>query len=63
MSTIERTESPLPTRLEKYEGQWIALRAGRVVAHAESIEDLTRDSRVRTTDVLYRVPESGTYFY
>ncbi len=64
MSTAEVSRSPLPPNIGDFEGRWVAIRDDEVIADAESIELLTQDDRVRPgTDVLYRVPEQGTYFY
>jgi hypothetical protein len=61
--TAEVARSPLPDDLERYEGRWVAIRNGVVVASAETVEDLLRDNNVRKTDVLYRVPDQHAYFY
>lgn len=60
---IEQARSPLPEGMEKYAGRWVAIRGDDVVADAETVEALVADKRVRPTDVLYRVPERGSYFY
>lgn len=61
--TAEVARSPLPEDLERFEGRWVAIRNGVVVADAETVEDLLRDDHVQRTDVLYRVPDQHTYFY
>lgn len=56
--------SPLSAEeYEKYGGQWIAVRDGDVIAHADSFEALAENEEVRSTDVLFRVPEAGAYFF
>jgi hypothetical protein len=62
-STVDIARSPLPKGVGRYEGRWIAIRDGEVVVDAESFEELSQDERVMDTDVLYRVPERGSYFY
>lgn len=63
MSTIERVRSPLPAGIEKYEGRWVAIRDGEIVADAETLEALVADEHTSDTDLIYLVPERGTYFY
>jgi hypothetical protein len=63
MSTIERVRSPLPAEIEEYEGRWVAIRDGEIVADAETLEELVADERTSDTDLIYLVPEPGTYFY
>jgi hypothetical protein len=60
---VDVAQSPLPEGVERYAGEWIALRDGEVIAHAETLEALTQDESVVDTDVLYRVPERGSFFY
>jgi hypothetical protein len=62
-STIDVARSPLPEHVEKYEGRWIAIRNGEVIADAATLDALRKNRRVRPTDVLYRVPERDSYFY
>jgi hypothetical protein len=62
-STVQVARSPLPEGVEQYAGRWIAIRGDEVVADAETLEALRNDDRVRETDVLYRAPERGSYFY
>lgn len=62
-ATVDVARSPLPEGVGEYEGRWIAIRDGQIVAAADVLEDLIQDEDVRETDVLYRVPEHGSYFY
>jgi Family of unknown function (DUF5678) len=62
-STREVVRSPLPEVVEQYSGRWVAIRGDNVVADANSLEALTQDERVRPEDLLYRVPDGGTYFF
>ena len=48
--------------VEQYTGKWVAIRDGRVVASAETFEELVEKSDVRDEDVLYRVPDRDMYF-
>ncbi len=63
MGVIEQVRSPLPEGVEEYAGRWVAIRGGRIVAAADTLEELFENDRVRQTDVVYRVPERGTYFF
>lgn len=58
--------SPLPEGLgEEYGGRWVALRGRRVIAAAESHEELVSSELFNPeTDATYFVPEPGVkYFY
>jgi hypothetical protein len=58
---IEQTFDP--SALEGYEGKWVAIRDGAVVAAAETLELLRTNPEVRRDDAVYVVPEPSTYFY
>lgn len=56
---------PLPEGdLEHYEGQWVAVRGGAVVAHAAEYETLMADPAVEPGDDVFPIgePPSGFYF-
>jgi len=49
--------------LEDYDGHWVAVRKGEVVAHAESEDTLRDDPAVREGDLLYPIGEPPSGFY
>jgi hypothetical protein len=61
----EDEESSLPEGdLQHYDGQWVAVRDGRVVAAAVDEETLRADPAVQEGDDVYPIgdPPSGFYF-
>lgn len=63
-SQAEVAQSPVPTEaFERYPNQWIAIRAGEVVAATDSYDELIAHPAVRPDDTLFHVPSSATYFY
>jgi hypothetical protein len=64
MSTVEISQPPISAEIAReYAGRWVALRAGTVIADAESYEELRADERVRRDDAVYLVPEPSSYFF
>jgi hypothetical protein len=56
--------SPVPQEaFDRYQGLWIALRDGEIVASAPTDVELRLDHRVESTDALFRVPEASTHFF
>ena len=54
------TKAPISTTTAKrHSGKWVALRGSRVAASAGTYRQLQENSRVRDTDVVYRVPVAG----
>jgi hypothetical protein len=49
--------------LEPYDGRWVAVREGKVVAHAEDEESLREDPAVRDGDLVFPVGEPPSGFY
>jgi len=49
--------------LDDYDGRWVAVRNGEVVAHAADEESLRRDEAVRETDLLYPIGDPPSGFY
>jgi hypothetical protein len=49
--------------LGQYEGKWVAMRDGRVVAHADDEETLRAQVDVADTDLLFPVGEPPSGFY
>jgi hypothetical protein len=62
LSTL--SQAPVPAYAQrKYADQWIAIRNGRVVAHADSLSALVENKRVHSDDVYHHVPPRATVFY
>jgi hypothetical protein len=60
MPVFEIQNEPLVTEnLTSYEGSWVAIRDGKVVASALNSTELRDDPAVETTDTLMPVPPSG----
>jgi hypothetical protein len=55
---VQRRQSELAPRedLSSYVGQWVALRAGRVIAHDIGLSALRRHPEVEEPDVVVPVP-------
>jgi hypothetical protein len=53
----------LPEGVEQYAGKWIAIRGDKVVASADSLEELDANDQVSRDDALWVVPEAGTHFF
>ena len=49
--------------LEHYNGEWVAVRGGKVVAHAPDEETLRADPAVQEGDDVYPVGEPPSGFY
>ena len=49
--------------LGEYEGKWVAMRDGRVVAHADDEETLRTHGDVADSDLLFPVGEPPSGFY
>jgi hypothetical protein len=62
MSRLEETELP-EDDLEHYDGRWVAMRDGKVIAHDVDAESLLANPAVRETDDMFPVgaPPSGFY--
>lgn len=52
-----------PGDLVHFEGQWVAVRDGEVIAHAENEETLRADPALRPTDLVYPIGEPPSGFY
>jgi len=57
----ETTE--LSQNLDDYDGRWVAVRAGRVVAHAADEESLRADEAVHDDDLVYPIGDPPSGFY
>ena len=53
----------LSQNLDDYDGRWVAVRDGEVVAHAEDEERLRADPAVRDGDLLYPIGDPPSGFY
>jgi hypothetical protein len=49
--------------LQHYDGRWVALRDGKVVAHAADMETLQADPAVQPSDDVFPVGDPPTGFY
>ena len=49
--------------LDPYDGQWVAVRGGRVVAHGDDEETVRRNPAVADGDLLFPVGEPPSGFY
>jgi hypothetical protein len=47
----------------EYAGRWIAVRGATVIADAETLGELTDDSRVRDDDTVFHVPPTNSAFF
>ncbi len=50
-------------QLDAYDGQWVAMREGRVVAHAEDEEGVRAHADVKPTDLVFPIGEPPSGFY
>jgi hypothetical protein len=49
--------------LSRYDGQWVAVRDGKVVAHADDEETLRADPTVQEDDDIYPIGDPPSGFY
>jgi hypothetical protein len=56
-------KAKLSQRLDDYDGRWIAVRQGLVVAHATDEPTLRADPAVRKGDLVYPIGEPPSGFY
>ena len=64
MSATSFAQTPLsPEALERYTGQWVAVRNGEVVASGDSYDELRAHEGVTDTDAVYHVPSADSLFY
>jgi Family of unknown function (DUF5678) len=57
------SDEPLSQNLDDYDGRWVAVRDGQVVAHAADEESLRADTDVRETDLLFPIGDPPSGFY
>jgi len=53
----------LSQNLDDYDGRWVAVRDGQVVAHAADEESLRTDVAVRDGDLLFPIGDPPSGFY
>lgn len=63
MSTITEQQALPAAIFEQYAGKWIALRDDRVIAAADSLDELRKNPDVRREDAVYVVPEAQSVFF
>ena len=59
----ESVAKPMSQELDHYDGRWVAVRNGHVVAQAGDEEGLRRDPAVRDGDLLFPIGDPQTGFY
>ena len=53
----------LSQELDDYDGRWVAMRDGQVVAHAEDEQALRREPAMRHGDLCFPIGDPPTGFY
>ncbi|HEY2219426.1 MAG TPA: DUF5678 domain-containing protein [Gaiellaceae bacterium] len=53
----------LSQNLDDYDGRWVAVRDGTVVAHGDGEESLRADPAVRDGDLVYPIGDPPSGFY
>jgi hypothetical protein len=51
------------TELDDYDGKWVAVRDGEVVAHADDEDTLRAHPKVRESDDVYPIGDPPSGFY
>ena len=54
---------PLSQNLDDYDGRWVAVRDGKVVAHGDDEESVRTDPAVRDGDLVYPIGDPPSGFY
>ena len=62
-ATNHGTSEPLSQELDDYDGRWVAVRDGLVVAHASDEETLRREHVTRDGDLCFPIGDPVTGFY
>jgi hypothetical protein len=57
------TTAKLSQELDDYDGQWVAVRDGVVVAHGPDEEALRANASVRDDDLVYPIGDPPSGFY
>jgi Family of unknown function (DUF5678) len=60
---MKATHEPLSQNLDDYDGRWVAVRDGQVVAHAGDEELLRADAAVRDGDLVFPIGDPPSGFY
>jgi Family of unknown function (DUF5678) len=59
----EISPPPVPAEaFERFPGRWVAVRDGKIIADADSIEELEANRLVTPEETFFRVPEPGAKF-
>jgi hypothetical protein len=61
-----QAETNLAEELEKYAGEWVAVRQHTVFSHAASLDELLEqisEKEASSADGIFQVPEAGTACY
>jgi hypothetical protein len=61
--SVTVARSPIPEGIEEYAGKWVVIRAGEVVAAADSFEELVAVEGLHPDDAIYHVPERDSVFF
>lgn len=61
--SVTVARSPIPEGIEQYAGKWVVIRAGEVLAAADSFEDLVAIDGLNPDDAIYHVPERDSVFF
>ena len=59
----EKHTIPVPENLDPYDGRWVAMRRGKVVAHAEDEGTLRGHPALEQGDLVFPVGHPATAFY
>jgi hypothetical protein len=60
---VEISPPPVPAEaFKRFPGRWIAVRDGKIVADARTIEGLEANEMVEPLDTFFRVPEPNSKF-
>jgi hypothetical protein len=54
---------PLSQNLDDYDGRWVAVRNGEIVAHGEDEESVRSQDAVRDGDLVYPIGDPPSGFY
>jgi hypothetical protein len=54
---------PLSQNLDDYDGRWVAVRNGEIVAHGDDEESLRSQDAVRDGDLVYPIGDPPSGFY
>jgi hypothetical protein len=61
--TETNTKEPISQNLDDYDGRWVAVRDGHVVADGETEAGVRANPAVRESDLVYAIGEPPSGFY